>query len=402
VLKKEKKSVLLYSTLQPYPFWAGSENFWFDFVLDERINSQFEFHLRLADSPVTRRKAEILAGVGAEVSFYKHFNVDFVKRNLYRIADKIWGQQRRTLPWYDSISKGPWDLIWFNVDGLNSLIELGYAAAICRKRKIPYWLVLQHGYEDFFLTDESDIDIVTEIAVSARRFVFIADRNRQALERAIGRRLKNAFRSVNALPTLKIAEAGKIFETSPIGKNGKARFFNLGRFSPKDKGQYLILEAFASNVWKEREWRLSFIGVDAFGRSYLERLIRFYNIGPSRIEIIPHTEKVFAEIGSRDILLMPSLAEGTPFAMIESMACGRAALGTPVGGIPELIRDGETGWLARTTNAIDIADAMERMWSDREKWRDMGLAARRYVETNYSEENSFDELLEVLKDDTGL
>ncbi|HTK38114.1 MAG TPA: glycosyltransferase family 4 protein, partial [Pyrinomonadaceae bacterium] len=343
MFKKERKSVLLFSTLQPYPFWAGSENFWFDFVADERRNSFFQFHVSLADSQVTRAKAEALAAAGAGVSFYKHFNVNFARRNIYRLSDRIRRRSERTLPWYDVIKNGRWDLVWFSVDGLNSLLDLEYAAGICREQGIPYWLQLQHGYEDFFLTTARDIDVVSLVAVEARRFIFIADRNRRSLERAIGKRLDNAFFSVNALPPAKIAEAGRVSKESPPNSNGTAHFFNLGRFSPKDKGQHLLLEALADGEWKERAWELSFIGIDDFGRKYLERLIDFFGIEKSKIRIVPHTKDVFAEIARHDVLLMPSLAEGTPFAMIESMACGRPAIGTPVGGIPELIRDGETG-----------------------------------------------------------
>jgi glycosyltransferase involved in cell wall biosynthesis len=401
VRQKEKKTVLLFSTLQPYPFWAGSENFWFDFVSDERVNSLFQFHLRLADSPVTRAKAEALAPAGAEVSFYKHFNVNFGRRNIYRLSDRIKGRGARTLPWYDAIKSGPWDLVWFCVDGLHSMLDLEYATGICRETGIPYWLALQHGYEDFFLTTGRDIEAVSSIATDARRFVFIADRNRQSLERAIGKRLENAFSSVNALQPAKIAEAGRVSKQSPPGSNGTAHFFSLGRFSPKDKGQHLLLEALADREWKERAWELSFIGIDDFGKEYLERLIGFFGIEKSKIRIVSHTKDVFAEIARHDVLLMPSLAEGTPFAMIESMACGRPAIGTPIGGIPELIRDGETGWLARTTDIADIAQALERAWTDRERWAAMGCAARQNVEANYNEEKSFGELLEVLKNDTG-
>lgn len=397
-----RKKILLFSTLQPYPFWAGSENFWFDFVLDGRVNSLFRFHLRLADSPVTRVRAETLVAAGAEVSFYRHFNVNFAQRNIYRLSDKIKRRSARTLPWYDAIKSGHWDLVWFSVDGLHSLLDLEYATGICREAGIPYWLELQHGYEDFFLTTSRDIETALAIATEARRFIFIADRNRRSLERAIGKRLENAFSAVNALPPAKIAEAVRVSKESPPNLNGTAHFFNLGRFSPKDKGQHLLLEALSGNKWSGRAWELGFIGIDDFGREYLEQLIGFFGIERSKIKIVPYTDHVFAEIARHDVLLMPSLAEGTPFAMIESMACGRPAVGTPVGGIPELIRDGETGWLARTTDVADIAEALERAWTDRERWRSMGCAARQNVEANYNEEKSFGELLELLKSDTGL
>jgi glycosyltransferase involved in cell wall biosynthesis len=72
---------------------------------------------------------------------------------------------------------------------------------------------------------------------------------------------------------------------------------------------------------------------------------------------------------------MPSLSEGSPFALAEGMACGRPAMGTPVGGIDELVRDGETGWLAHSTEPVDIAAALDRCWHDRARWPQFGRAA---------------------------
>jgi len=393
------KKVLLFSTLNPYPFWAGSENLWFDFVKDERINKEIQFHIFLADSPVTRKKAAQLTPTGIAVDYYKHFNTNFTRRNIYRISDRINRRANRTLPWYDEIKKNKYDLVWFNVAALNDLQELSYAVQLCNKTKIPYWIILQHGYEDFFLHSEEEIKTVIEVATSAKRFVFISKRNRFALERAIGQKMANAFHSVNAIPDAVIRHSVTISQSNKIGNEKTAKFFNLGRFSPKDKAQHLLLEALSGEQWKERDWQLSFIGVSGFGQGYLEKLIQFYNIDPTRIKIISHTDKVQEEIAKHDVLLMPSISEGTPFAMVESMACCRPAMGTPVGGIPELIIENETGWLCNSTDSKDIAEKLEEVWEQRSKWEQYGLAAQKNIAENYNQQTSFIQLLKQLTED---
>jgi len=397
-----KPKILLFSTLNPYPFWAGSETFWYDFVKDARVNARFRFQLVLADSPVTRAKTEPLAAAGVRTDFYKHFNVDFARRNFYRLADGIRKKATRTLPWYDKIAEEKPALVWFNVAALADLRELVYATRICKREKIPYWLILQHGTDNFFLTSESEIETVGEVATGAKKFIFIARKNRYSLERAIGQKLENAFHTVNALPAEKIAEAGKIAGSSPVGTGAAARFFNIGRYSPVDKAQYLLLEALAEDVWKTRNWELTFIGIDGFGKYYLEKMLDFYGLSREKIKILAHTRDVFAEIAKQDVLLMPSLAEGTPFAMIEAMACARPALGTPIGGIPELIIDRRTGWLAGSVDVSDIAESLEQVWQDRKRWREFGENAQKHVAENYNEEISFAELADVLAADIGL
>ncbi len=395
-----KPKILLFSTLNPYPFWAGSETFWFDFVRDGRVNSRFAFELVLADSPATREKAKSLAGDGVKADFYKHFNVDFARRNLFKLMDGVRKKDTRTLPWYDRIEESKPALVWFNVAALADLRELAYAVRLCVRLGIPYWLILQHGTDDFFLTSEREIETVAFVATRAKRFIFISRKNRYSLERAIGQRLENAYHSVNALPAAKIAEARRAAESSPVDAQNTARFFNLGRYSPVDKAQYLLLEALADEAWKTRDWELTFIGIDDFGKFYLEKMLDFYGLNRENFKILAHTKEVFAEIARRDVLLMPSLAEGTPFAMIEAMACARPALGTPIGGIPELIIENRTGWLARTTDVSDIAASLEKVWQERARWREFGRNAQRHVEENYNEETSFAELADVLAADT--
>ena len=396
------KQVLLFSTLNPYPFWAGSENFWYDLVLDKRINSSWQFHIMLADSPVTRGKAVQLNAAGIKTSFYPHFNNSFIPRNFYRIIDKVRRRSVRTFPWYRAITQEKNSLVIFSVSTHIDLIDLNYAVQLCRKSDTPYWIILQHGYEDFFLTTQKDFDTVIDTATSAKRFIFISQRNRTVLERAIGQKLDNAFHSVNALSSDKIKDAFRFSVSDPVSTSGTARFFNLGRFAPKDKAQYLLLECFADRRWKERDWQLNFIGVSGFGKEYLTKLIRYYGLDKEKIKTMKHTENVFAEIVRNDVLMMPSMSEGTPFAMVESMACGRPAIGTPVGGIPELIEDGKNGWLSRTVAVDDIREKLEQAWVQRSEWKQMGEDARSFIQNNYNQENSFPALIELLHKDASL
>ncbi len=75
--------------------------------------------------------------------------------------------------------------------------------------------------------------------------------------------------------------------------------------------------------------------------------------------------------------------ENSPLAVYEAFALGTPVVGSTIGGIPELVVDGETGLHFPTGDAAALAEAMTALMSDRRRAVEMGHAARRRVETEY-------------------
>ncbi len=87
-----------------------------------------------------------------------------------------------------------------------------------------------------------------------------------------------------------------------------------------------------------------------------------------------------------DILAMPSRWEGLPMTLLEAMAKSRAIVATAVGGIPNVIADGQTGLLVESGNPDALRDALRRLLTDPTLRRELGAAARREAHANYSAE----------------
>jgi glycosyltransferase involved in cell wall biosynthesis len=93
----------------------------------------------------------------------------------------------------------------------------------------------------------------------------------------------------------------------------------------------------------------------------------------------------------------PSIYE--PFGLInlEAMACGTPVIATRVGGIPEVVVDGETGWLVEPGDPAALAEALGRALADPERGRRMGEAGRRRVEAHFTWERIAERTLDVYR-----
>lgn len=81
-----------------------------------------------------------------------------------------------------------------------------------------------------------------------------------------------------------------------------------------------------------------------------------------------------------DVLLVPSVAEGVPHVIREAMLAGLPVVASAVGGVPELVSDGVTGWLVDPASPSDMAAALERCLTDPDKRTEVVTAAREFAE----------------------
>ena len=91
-----------------------------------------------------------------------------------------------------------------------------------------------------------------------------------------------------------------------------------------------------------------------------------------------------AELARASVFCLPSHAEGLPMAVLEAMAAGKAVVASSVGGIPELVRDGENGLLVPPHDGAALATALARLLEDAGLRSRLGASARKTVETQYS------------------
>jgi len=147
---------------------------------------------------------------------------------------------------------------------------------------------------------------------------------------------------------------------------------HVGRFAPP-KNHALLVEAFAQ-VRADAPLYLLLVG-----GGELENAVREQVAGlglESRVRFLGVRADVADILRASDVFVLSSRVEGNPLSVMEAMAAGLPVVSTAVGGVPELVRDGETGLLVPSEDAGALARAVQALMDDPARRRAMGAAAR--------------------------
>lgn len=167
----------------------------------------------------------------------------------------------------------------------------------------------------------------------------------------------------------------------------------VGRMT-EQKGQKYLVEAMPEVLRQFPRARLAIVGHDTGARDALEAQVRSAGL-EDRVRLVGYRDDVAAVMSSMDLFVLPSLWEGFGLVLLEAMSLSRPIVATTVDSIPEIVVDGETGFLVPPRDPAALAAAICRMLSDPEMARSMGVAGRRRAETAFSMERMIQETLDV-------
>ena len=134
-----------------------------------------------------------------------------------------------------------------------------------------------------------------------------------------------------------------------------------------------VVEIF-DRVQRRLPARLLMIG-DGPDRATAEWMARSKGIG-ERIIFLGKQDRVHEKLATADLLLLPSQLESFGLAALECMACEVPAIATRVGGVPEVVDDGVTGYLANVGDVDHMAKCAINLLEDEKQLRQMGKRAR--------------------------
>jgi glycosyltransferase involved in cell wall biosynthesis len=159
------------------------------------------------------------------------------------------------------------------------------------------------------------------------------------------------------------------------------------------KGLHSLLEAIKILAPVFPEVRVEIAG-DGSLRGTLEQESRQLGLS-GMVSFLGWREDLPTVMAGWDIFVMPSLDEGFGVAALEAMAAGLPVIASAVGGLSELVQNGETGWLVPPAAPVDLAQRLSQLIHDSRKREAMGIAGRKRASDCFSIPQMVDQTVAV-------
>jgi glycosyltransferase involved in cell wall biosynthesis len=354
------KSILFVSSART---WAGCEVLWTETAA---LLAEKGYHVKFA----ARYNHPIVQRLQSKGAVY----IDLSKADSPSFRDKILRKLKlKEHPFSQGLSRNKPQLVFIN---LSNNIQGDYYLSACRQYGVPYVTLIHLIPESLWaFYDDDYIDRLRTSYAQSQANYFVSRANLDQHHIMMGDEHPNAKVILNPFTV-----PGDMPVKYPSVIDGRYNIAMVGRLETFHKGHDLLLQVLKQPKWKNRPVTFNVYGT---GPHYklLERLIAKFGI--TNVILKGHVQNVSDIWKMNHLLVMPSRMEGQALVLIEAMWCHRTVVLTDVGGGRELITDGETGFIADHPSVTSIDHALEKAWSLREHWEEMGRAAGRKIREIY-------------------
>ncbi len=257
------------------------------------------------------------------------------------------------------------------------------------KEKVAHIIHSPHGHIFHSYINPVLIDIYIWLermaAVWSQKIIVLTEKEKkECLALGIGK--SNGYQCIyNGIETEKYYDPGLDVQAERQKMNispSATVLINVGRLVPV-KGHQYFLKAAASMIHSDMKDIHCLIVGDGVLRATLEQMARDLDIS-DRVTFLGNQENVTPFLMISDLFVLPSLNEGFGLVIVEAMASGLPIVAAHVGGVPEIVIDGETGRLVDPEDSDALKDGVLDLLKDRTQLEDMGNRNRARAQNEFS------------------
>ena len=174
--------------------------------------------------------------------------------------------------------------------------------------------------------------------------------------------------------------------------DGRINVLNVGRLSP-EKGQLLLVEAFARLLQRQPNLYLQFAGVGPL-ESRLKEKVDALGIA-NRVGFLGYVRDMLPVYGQADLVVQSSVTEGLPNVILEAAYLRIPIVATDVGGTAEVIEHERSGWLIAPRSVVALEQGIERFLKDPKQLAAMAERAHERISTMFSFQARTENLMRI-------
>lgn len=344
--------------------WGGSEELWYDMAKEALAKGYKVIHLSYEHKPVHHKLKELISlGLisyqrpgfitpeSSGISRFIQLTINFIRKKISSPLKKVFSHQP--------------DIVLYN----------GTCYSIAEEKKLLQY-IFPHQFEFFLLGHfndgriaklaENDRITVRQAYERSRKVLFITYHNIEIAKKHLGYEIPNALVVRNPV---NLQDKSII----PYPEETTIQMAMVGNLITVHKGQDIVLNILKQPTWQQRDWHLNIYG-NGPDEALLKELCEANSL-TSKVTFHGKVNDIRAVWQKNHLLLMPSLMEGMPLAVVEAMLCGRPCVVTDVGGMVEWVEEEKSGFIANTPSVASFAMAMEKAWQHKGEWLDLGINA---------------------------
>lgn len=343
--------------------WGGSEYLWY--------NASFRFKESgydvIASVPRWNELPTSIEGLKSKgIKVYFNTDIPSFKKLFNRFAPRSLQYKYKDDGFRILMDFNP-DLVVINQGGNTGGIDL---MEYCIENNLKFVTISNAANEAKWPSDDLNYRLSVALPKAIRNY-YVSRANLRLTEIQVGQKISNARIIMNPFNV----EYENTFEYPEVKDN----YFLacVARLEFYAKGHDILFQVLNEDKWKKRNLIVNLYGKGEHINS-VKKLIKYFNL-----------EKVIMEghVNPSDIwkknhaLILTSRYEGLPLALVEAMLCRRTGIVTNVSGNPEVIIDNETGFLAKAAVPEFVDEALERAWSRRNEWEEIGIKANKFIKS---------------------
>jgi len=338
--------------------WGGSEELWYEMAKLALKNGHRVVHLAF-ENPQKHPKIKELEALG----LIHLQRPGWVPANAgkKKLAYLGWNYARKKIkdPFKALFSYKP-DVVLYN----GTCYSVSGETALLKHLSKPEngatkFFIIGHLNNQFIRSiSDTDASRILQAYKLCKQVFFVSKRNLETAQRQLCSDINNAAIIRNPVNLSSTAMIPFPEIKSPI------QLALVGNLVTAHKGQDILFQALSQ--WEQYDWQLTIYG-SGTDLSYLKTLASYFKLD-DKIHFAGQVNDIRTVWEKNHVLVMPSIMEGMPLAIVEAMLCGRICVVTDVGGNAEWITHGTNGFLAEAPTVKALLEALNIAWSKKDQW----------------------------------